>query len=389
MAATIATAAICSVGAVLLFWNLPPSWRAGYLAAVSYLTLLYFDPLGITLLGALTGPFYVSLPLVRQVRFRWLAVSLIASVLGYLVYAKYLPALLADPYSAPASSLAIPLGISYFTFKLTHVVIEAARGRFADVSLQQFCCYVFLLPTFTAGPIERLDHFLTHQDESWQLESTVQGLTRIVHGLIKKFVLATLLANQLGDIDQISHFAESLESVPVGSLWAFSCLQYLYVYLDFSAYCDLAIGTSRLFGIRIMENFNWPLVSSSIIEFWTRWHMTLRGWCQSYIYLPVLGLWRQPYLAVYATLLVMGLWHEASATYICWGLYHASGVALCQAWRRYQRKRGLSMARQWSPIGFLMTQAFVSGSFVWSTSSEASVIDRLRILVKMATTLTF
>ena len=118
----------------------------------------------------------------------------------------------------------------------------------------------------------------------------------------------------------------NIDTIAIWKVWGFLALTYLYAYLDFSAYTDIAIGASRLFGIKIMENFNFPILAINISDFWKRWHMTLAGWCQTYIYMPVMARTRTPYAAVFATFTMMGLWHGATAGWLLWGLYHATGV---------------------------------------------------------------
>jgi alginate O-acetyltransferase complex protein AlgI len=136
-----------------------------------------------------------------------------------------------------------------------------------------------------------------------------------------------------------------------------------------------------------MENFNWPIIARNIGEFWTRWHMTLAGWCQAYVYLPTIGWTRNPYLAVYATFLAMGLWHAGSMHFVCWGLYHATGVAVFQLWRRSQfRRRSKFLDRGlWRHAGVPVTFLFVAGSFAFTfTHGVGNWFDGFRILLRMA-----
>jgi alginate O-acetyltransferase complex protein AlgI len=221
----------------------------------------------------------------------------------------------------------------------------------------------------------------------WDSSQVVDGVTRIIHGLIKKLVIANLfLAYLLGDLSSGAQVLERLADLPTWKVWGFCVLSFLYLYMDFSAYSDIAIGTSRLFGLRIMENFNWPILASNIGSYWQRWHMTLAKWCQGYVYLPVIGLTRNPYLATYMSFTVMGLWHSASAGWIGWGLYHATGVSVYGYWLRYRRKRrwrGLDApGRRW--IAHIMTMAFVSGGPVFtSLHGVGGPYDILRVFAKL------
>jgi alginate O-acetyltransferase complex protein AlgI len=312
------------------------------------------------------------------------------TALGYLAWHKYLPTL-AAAFSADALAEhpAIPLGISYFTFKLIHYAVEVSWGTITDRSLARFAAYIFLFPIFTAGPIERFDHFLAEREESWSLDSTLAGLFRIGQGLIKAFVFSRLVAPANHDwIPSAEALVRSLPETSHLELGAYLFFSFLYAYFDFSAYSDIAIGASRLFGLRIMENFNWPILAPNIGEFWRRWHMTLAGWCQAYVYVPIIGHTRKLVLAIYATFLAMGAWHGPSWNWILWGAYHGTGVAVYQSWSRFKRMRGWGpslpgAASPWRHLGIPLTIAFVSGSYAFSTTVDLGPWSAVRILARV------
>ena len=290
---------------------------------------------------------------------------------------KYLPVFAAFLEGAsPGIAIAAPLGISYFTFKLIHYAVETARGNITDRSLSRFFCYIFLFPIFTAGPIERFDHFLTHAEDRWRSQTMVEGLTRISHGLIKIFVLAKFAQPKflgMGVPGSAAALVADLGEFAPYQIWLFFAVTYLYAYLDFSAYSDIAIGAARLFGFRIMENFRFPILAVNISDFWRRWHMTLVGWCQTYIYMPVMARTRTPYAAVFCTFIAMGLWHGAGAGWLLWGLYHASGVALYMSWARFARKFNWwrrATKGHLRYLGIPVTFAFVSGSYAFSSAGH-------------------
>jgi alginate O-acetyltransferase complex protein AlgI len=324
---------------------------------------------------------------------RLIVPALIIAILGYLVYYKYIRQLSAFfPMLALLKHPVVPLGISYFTFKLIHYAVEVTRSNITDRSLQRFFCYIFLYPIFSAGPIERFDHFLTNRDETWKLQSMVEGVTRIVQGLIKMFVIARLLIAQLlqpwvsgGNVHTVGDLISQLRSLEAYEVWGYLALAFLYAYMDFSAYSDIAIGASRLYGFRIMENFNFPIAACNISDFWRRWHMTLAGWCQSYVYLPTIGLTRRPYMAVYCTFIAMGLWHGGVWNWLFWGLYHATGVSLYLTWGRIKRSRGWHAVGR-GPLryaGIPITFAFVTGSYAFSATAGQGGWTALRVFVKL------
>lgn len=381
---------------VLCFWALPKKFRLGFLATVSFLYLATLEPVGMLVLLGWMLTFYWLAPYTqgRGTRQRWLLATLVLSSLGYLAYFKYIPPLLtALSLSAVGHVLLIPLGISYFTFKLIHYAVEVSRNNLKNHSLSQLFCYIFLFPIFTAGPIERFDHFLTHQQDHWQIDLIVEGLTRIIYGLIKKFylggvILVSLLGRYASDgSPNAGILLDNLIFLPTYEVWGFLVLTYLYTYIDFSAYSDIAIGASRLFGIRIMENFNFPILAPNIGNFWKRWHMTLGGWCQAYVYMPTIGFTRNPYLAVYSTMLAIGLWHVGSLNWACWGLYHATGIAIYMTWTRLKRQRQwfwldhTPILRYWGvPVTFL----FVSSAAAFtSIQGYGGLYSALRILAKL------
>ena len=371
--------------AVVVFWVIPLRFRLGFLGGISFVYLFRPDPINVAVFGGWSLLVYVLAPKATKDDSwrRWIVPGLILGILGYLSYFKYVPPLLAAMAGNEVEkNLVIPIGISYFTFKLIHYCVEVGRGAIKDRSLATFLCYVFLFPIFTAGPIERFDHFLANRETSWNRQSMVEGLMRIIHGLIKKLVFADLFLELcLGDL-RVWQIASD-NTLTATTLWRYMIVSYLIMYLDFSAYSDIAIGTSRLFGLRIQENFNWPIVASNITDFWKRWHMTLANWCMSYIYMPVLGLRRNPYLAAYATFILMGLWHAGSLNWVMWGVWHATGLVVYQSWGRYRRQKKWTFfnGKLWQYACVPITFLFITAGFVFTVvHGRGDVVDSFRVL---------
>lgn len=378
------------LGSVPLFWAMPVRHRAATLGLVSVAYVASLDVLSaVSLLG--WGVLAFHAPAVLRARLperaRKPTALLVTAALLYLAYFKYLPRLL-QAWDGATGSWFVPLGISYFIFKLIHYVIENGRGRFPPHGFADFLSYLFLFPTFTAGPIERFDHYLGGRTASWSRSFLVEGGTRIAHGLIKKFAFAEgVLAPYLAEQGGAKGILLNLDGLAPSEVWLYFTGSLLYFYLDFSAYSDIAIGVSRLFGLRIAENFAAPLAARSIVQFWKRWHMTLAAWCQSYVYMPLLGYARNPYVATFASFLAMGLWHSASWGWIAWGAMHASGVCAYVAWTRLRRSRGWRWAE--GPVagwlGLPATLAFVVAAGAMSSlDGIGGPRDSLRILAKLA-----
>jgi alginate O-acetyltransferase complex protein AlgI len=215
-------------------------------------------------------------------------------------------------------------------------------------------------------------------------------VTRIVQGLIKMFVLGRILIVQIlqplaigYDPRAIGNLETQLNGMASYAVWGYLTLTFLYAYIEFSAYSDIAIGASRLYGFRIMENFNFPIAACNISDFWKRWHMTLVGWIQSYVYMPTIGLTRRPYVAVYCTFIAMGLWHGATWNWLLWGLYHGTIVSLYLTWGRIKRSRGWHASGS-GPLryaGIPITFAFVTCSYAFSATSGGWMA--LRVFVKL------
>lgn len=360
----------------VLYWLAPPPWRTWILALCSLALIGYFAKADLALMLVLAAAIFAGFRLdadrwpawlIRTARSAWPAWI----VLIYFIWAKYLPAL-ATAISGQGSFLdvAIPLGVSYFSFKLLHYVIEMRRGNFPAHGVGDFAAWLFLAPIFTAGPIERFDHYLAERrDQRFEGRFIVEGVLRIAIGLCKKFFLGVLVLELLSTVSGggLLELSAAPTSAPFYRVWAALLLTLTYVYLDFSAYSDIAIGSARLFGLTIMENFNLPFLATSLQKFWLRWHMTLANWCRAYVYMPMIGLTRNPYWAVVVTFATMGLWHSASPHWVLWGLWHGAGLAFLLFWGRFAMKRKITLMKTQAgqAAGWALTMAYVAlgGSF--------------------------
>jgi alginate O-acetyltransferase complex protein AlgI len=295
--------------------------------------------------------------------------------LAYLCTFKYLPEY-APPIRAmlesmTAGSLLLPLGISYFTFKFLHYIIDSRRGTLPRHDLWDFLCYMSLFSTFAAGPIERLNN-LQPQLRAPRLDAAGVSLAlqRILSGVIKKVIIADTLVLALQGLvaDVPRDYSDASTHAQIVYVWC----RFLYIYFDFSGYSDIAIGTSLLFGLRVMENFNWPILAGNISEFWRSWHMSLASWCRDYIYFPVFGATRNPKIAVLVTMIVLGYWHGPEAKWLLWGAWHGSGLVVWQLWQTYKRTRPallrVSQGRLYRLAAIALTVNFAALGSVWPAS---------------------
>lgn len=226
------------------------------------------------------------------------------------------------------NSVHLPIGISFFTFQAISYIIDIYRREVTpQKSLVNLGLYIALFPQLIAGPIVRYRDISKELFErKFKMATCAYGVRRFLFGLSKK----VLLANPLAEI------ADKVFALPGADLspslaWLGALCYTLQIYFDFSGYSDMAIGLGRMFGFHFLENFNYPYISKSIREFWRRWHISLSSWLRDYLYIP-LGGNRQGELRTYFNLLLVfclcGLWHGASWTFVCWGLFHGCFLAL-------------------------------------------------------------
>lgn len=369
----------------LVYWLLPARFRSAFLVVLSTGYLGSKAPLATVAVVGWTVAFLWAVPRAAAMNpaTRWIG-GLIGLVLGYMVLFKHVPVIVSTLFHNDLEkAIVLPLGASYYVFKLVHYAVETNRKNLEPHTWWDALAWTTLFPAFTAGPIERLDHFLANREHDASVQMFTEGTTRIVHGMIKKFVLADAILLRGAEI---LGSPETIHRASTPRVWAFLFLMYLWGYLDFSAYSDIAIGASRLFGIKLMENFDWPIVANSISAFWKRWHMTLAGWCQVYVYMPFVGYSRNPYVATYLTFLTMGLWHGAAFNWVCWGLFHGTGVATHLTWSRYKRGRKWHkwMDKGWySYVGILPTTVFVTAAAAFPSTHLLGGWQGLRVFAKL------
>ena len=245
-------------------------------------------------------------------------------ILGYYKYAgitvETVNALLRTNFAIP--KIALPLGISFFTFKALSYIIDIYKGvTLAQKNIFKTALYISLFPQVISGPIVKYHDMIDQLDErQHSFDLAVHGLKRFIIGFAKK----CLIASTLGAVaDQIF----SLEPVQINcSLAWLGALSYSFqLFFDFSGYADMAIGIGEMFGFKTPENFNYPYISQSITEFWRRWHISLSTWFRDYLYIPLGGNRKgnfRTYLNLFIVFFTTGLWHGAAWTFVVWGLWH-------------------------------------------------------------------
>lgn len=318
---------------ILGYFLVPKAYKNIFLLTASLVFYIWGEKEYVFLLLATIGLNYgCSLLIQRGYRKVGVTTAVILS-LGSLFYFKYatfaytniielLDHLGFDHSYHTIPQVALPLGISFFTFQVLSYTIDVYRGTVhASHSFLNFSTYVTLFPHLIAGPIVRytdIEKQLIKKDLN--AERTAQGIERLILGLAKKMFIANncaLVADTVFPLDP-SFYSP-------GAAWIAAIAYSLQIFFDFSAYSDMAIGMAKIFGFDFHENFNYPYISNSIKEFWRRWHISLSSWFRDYLYIP-LGGSRVPKYRIYINLsivfLATGLWHGASWNFVFWGLWH-------------------------------------------------------------------
>lgn len=261
-----------------------------------------------------------------------ISVALSLAMLGYFKYADFFieNINLVTGLEIPLLRVALPIGISFYTFQIISYVADIYRGEAqAQRNIVSFGAYVSMFPQLIAGPIVRYTDVAAQlNNRSITTEGLYGGACRFILGLSKK----VLISNRLGMLCNI--FRESDEKSVV-FYWLYAVAFTLHIYFDFSGYSDMAIGLGKILGFSFPENFNYPYISRSITEFWRRWHISLGGWFRDYVYIP-LGGNRVSRLCHVRNILVVwlltGLWHGAEWNFVCWGLMFAVLLMIEKTW---------------------------------------------------------
>ncbi|MEP6506590.1 MAG: MBOAT family O-acyltransferase [Gemmatimonadales bacterium] len=277
-------------------------------------------------------------------------IAIAVAILGVFKYWNFSTGLLTMPLGRNPfrwETAFLPLGISFFTFEFIHYAADRYKGTAEQGTRGEYFAFILFFPTMVAGPIKRFQDFvpqLRNPSTDWTLDWN-RGITRILTGLVKKLAVADVLGSftvhlNRSDIAQADRLTLLLWIIAYG--WK--------AYFDFSAYSDIAIGSARLLGIRIPENFDWPFFRSNISEFWRHWHISLYKWLVDYVFIPLGGSRRSLALVcgnILLTMVVSGLWHGAAAHFVVFGAWHGVMLSIHRVWVTYRRRRGYLAQPQW------------------------------------------
>ncbi|MFK7772029.1 MAG: MBOAT family protein [Saprospiraceae bacterium] len=328
---------------LITYWLTPQKFRNITALVWSILFYAWGAPKFIfVLFGSIVIDFFLAKKIYKEEIFlkkRYLLFSMVLNV-GLLLYFKYANFFVGNANmllenigmsGVHWTKLALPIGISFFTFQKISYIVDVYRGKNEPLKkISDLALYIILFPQLIAGPIVRYSEIkdqLQNRVANENIDNRLNGLFRFSIGLAKKM----LIANQMSELaDTI--FNIPAESLTMGQAWLGSLAYAFQIYFDFSGYSDMAIGLGLMMGFRFPENFNAPYISQSITEFWRRWHITLSNWMRDYLYIPLGGnrvkSKTRLYFNLWMVFLISGFWHGAAWTFIAWGIFHGAFLIL-------------------------------------------------------------
>ena len=377
----------------ITYFLLPQQWRWLQLLIASCIFYMAFIPVYILILFLTIIVDYIAGILIENAigrRRKWLLTLSIVTNVGILAIFKYYNFFIGNLnlvfHDLPLLKIILPIGLSFHTFQAMSYTIEVYRGRQkAERHFGIYALYVMFFPQLVAGPIERPQNVLHqfHEKKTFDLDNLAVGLKYILWGLFKKVVIADRIAVATDYVFNNPQQQSSLTLIIAVLFFSFQ------IYCDFSGYSDIALGTARILGFRLMKNFDAPYQSRTISEFWSRWHISLSTWFRDYLYISMGGnrvsvpRW---FFNLFFVFLVSGFWHGANWTFVIWGALH--GFYLIFGILIDKQKRKLPLVRlpdaiKWlyKPVQIVFT--FMLVSFAWIFFRAANLSDAYFIIKKI------
>jgi alginate O-acetyltransferase complex protein AlgI len=363
---------------VAAYWSLPRRWQNVLLLVASYVFYGYVHPWFLILIGTSTVIDYCAargMEARPAWRGRFMALSVISNfgMLGFFKYFNFfvenvgavLAAIGLNPH-LPVLRVLLPVGISFYTFQAMSYTIDVYRGELrARRSLLDVAVFISFFPHLVAGPIQRASYLLPQVEGTRRFDAgrATSGFFLICWGFFKKLVIAD-------NVGVIANKVFALADPSFEILWAGVFAFAIQIYADFSAYTDIARGTSRWLGFELTENFDHPYLARTPADFWRRWNISLSSWFRDYVYIPLGGSRVRWVRNVMVTFLLSGLWHGASWNYVLWGLYHG---LLLVATRAHRILRPAAPARRQWAAGFQIVGMFLLTCVGWLLFRETSL----------------
>ena len=347
--------------------------------------------------GVLVTSVVVNVLLGRQLRKRQSGLLLWVGIifnLAFLATFKYLPEVavyIPFPSLQGFSRLALPLGISFWTFQALSYLFDLYRGDELDPSLAEFALYMAFFPVTVAGPVCRLPEMLPQfrSQAATRWSDIAEGFRRMAIGVFM-LLLARLLGQGILAGDSIVSGFDRATRWSGLDVWLLAFGYGLQLFFDFAGYTHIAVGAGRAMGIEVPENFQQPFASTSPSIFWTRWHMSLSFWIRDYVFFPLAAARRELWwrnLALVISMLLFGLWHRASLLFLIWGLYHGVLLVAHRGVQQIERRMEWGQAgRLWKAASWLATMAFISlGWIFFRANSLPQAGQMLKAITRLST----
>jgi len=371
------------------FYYLKDNLSLGWLVLCSLFFYAYWNPSYLTIIAASVFFNYWVGSSLHKVNFKkpllifGIAINLF--FLGYYKYSLFLTNNINYLFDTNfhLNTIILPLAISFFTFQQIAYLVDAYRGE-AEYKFLHYSLFVIFFPQLIAGPIvhhkEIIPQF-SQKHKGYSKHITI-GLTIFFIGLFKKVVIADNLSE---DANLVFLAAENGYLVTFFEAWQGSLSYTLQLYFDFSGYADMAIGSARLFGIKLPDNFNSPYKSKNIIDFWRRWHMTLSRFLRDYVYIPLGGNRKgktKKQLFIMITMVIGGLWHGANWTFVLWGALHGSYLVINHLWQQIHNKYDIKLKifPQWFTSITSQTMTLIAVIYAWVFFRAESIDSALNIV---------
>lgn len=315
----------------ILYWWVPKKYQWLILMISSFVFYISWNPIYFILIGLVIVETFIFARFIEikpELKKLWLDLSIGICIIILFIFKYY--NFIAENFSnflglhINTLNLLLPVGVSFYIFQAISYVVDVYRGESVEKNLCFYATYISFFPQLVAGPIERVKTLLPQIKEhhNFNSETVLFGLKLMVWGFFKKIVVADNLAEYVNMIfDDVIKYQ--------GFTYILGILFFtIQIYCDFSGYTDIARGVAKLFGIKLMHNFRSPYFSSSLGEFWNRWHISLSTWFRDYVYIPLGGKNKHRNRNLLLTFTLSGLWHGANWTFLVWGFMHGTGVVL-------------------------------------------------------------
>jgi alginate O-acetyltransferase complex protein AlgI len=361
---------------VLLFWNLPVRLRRGYVLILSLLFYATWNVFFLILPVILCAIVFWASSKVQEKgpagqRALWAGVGAIVAILGVFKYGNFVNENLRslgnwlglEPLPL-AWHLALPLGISFYSFEAISYLIDTRQGRVKSKSFGDLFLFIMFWPHLIAGPIVRTHELIPQLrfDKPFESRFVFSGLDRLLLGLVQKNLIANTISSWVDDgfLSNAAALNTTIDN------WALAVAFGIQIYFDFAGYTNMAIGAAQLIGVTLPENFRFPYHAANPVDFWSRWHMTLSRWVRDYVFFPLNAGFQDDKLRLYVSLVavmgVVGLWHGAGWGFVLWGLMHGVYLATYRAFENW--RGGARQPRALQIVLRLITLGAVAAAWV-------------------------